>query len=64
MVSQGFFGALVQYWTVEPKPRLDRRNTYFDDLEVSNMTALRLGIVVSVVANAIIVFWSLLGVVL
>lgn len=31
MVSQGFWGALVQYWTLEDKPRLTRRNTWFRD---------------------------------
>lgn len=65
MVSQGLFGAIEQYWSVEEKPRLDRRNTYFDDsIKVSNHDALRVGIVASTLATAIIIFWSLLGVVL
>lgn len=64
MNNQGLFGALDQYWSVDEKPRLNRRNTYFDDLELSNVDALRVGIVVSVVAIAIVVFWSLVGVVL
>lgn len=64
MNNQGFLGALSQYWTIEPQPRLHRRNTYFDEVQLSNAQALRVGIVVSVVATAIIVFWSLLGVLL
>ncbi len=64
MNSQGFFGALAQYWTINEKPRLDRRNTYFEDTQVSNADALRFGLAVSVLATAIVVFWSLLGVLL
>ena len=64
MNNQGLFGALDQYWTVDDKPRLNRRNTYFDDVQLSNIDAIRVGIVVSVVAIAIVVFWSLIGVVL
>ena len=64
MVSQGLWGALQQYWTVEPKPRLERRNTYFEDVQLSNLDVLKLGIVVSVSATAIGAFWCLLGVVL
>ena len=60
--NQGLLGALYQYWNIEPKARLHRRNTYFDDeVRVSNLTALRVGIVVSVLATAIIGFWSLGG---
>ena len=31
MVRQGFLGALEQYWDVQPKPRLNRKNTWFKD---------------------------------
>ena len=55
---------MAQYWTVNEKPRLARKNTYFDDVQVSDAQALRVGIVVCVVATAIIGFWSILGVVL
>ena len=48
-MNQGLFGALEQYWTVEPRVRLHRRNTYFNDAQVSNVTALRVGIVASAV---------------
>lgn len=64
MNSQGLLGALAQYWTVDEKPRLNRRNTYFDDIQLSNVDALRVGIVVSTIAVAIVVSWSLVGVVL
>lgn len=64
MNNQGLVGALIQYWTVDEKPRLHRRNTYFDDVQVSNIQALKVGIVVSMVATAIVVFWSLMGVML
>ena len=61
MNNQGLFGALDQYWTVEPKPRLHRRNTFFEDKTVSNIQALRFGLAFSISAIAIFVFWSLLG---
>ena len=60
--DQGLVGALHQYWNIDEKPRLYRKNTYFDDVQVSNLTALRVGIVVSVVATAIIGLWSLGGI--
>ena len=64
MDNQGLFGALEQYWTVNDKPRLDRKNTYFDDLTLSNADALRVGVIVATLAIAIVVSWSLIGVVL
>jgi hypothetical protein len=64
MNSQGFLGALEQYWTINEKPRLDRRNTFFEDTTVSNTDALRFGLLVSTIAIAIIGFWSVLGVIL
>ena len=64
MTRQGLWGAVEQYWTVEEKPSLNRRNTYFEDHQPSNADALRFGIVVSVLATTILIFWSLLGVIL
>jgi hypothetical protein len=64
MNNQGLFGALEQYWNINEKPRLHRRNTYFDEVGISNAQALRFGLMVSVVATAIIIFWSILGVLL
>ena len=61
--GQGFYGALDQYWSIQPKPRLHRRNTYFDS-ELSNAEALRFGLIVSVLAMAIICFWQLMVVLL
>ena len=60
--DQGLVGALHQYWNIDEKPRLYRRNTYFEDVQLSNLTALRVGIVASVVATAIIGLWSLGGI--
>ena len=60
MIDQGLYGALDQYWSVDEKPRLHRRNSYFNDHpQISNTDALRVGLAVSVLATAIIVFWSL-----
>ena len=64
MNDQGFIGALDQYWTLNEKPRLGRRNTFFDEVQISNFMALKVGIAVSMIATAIVVFWSLLGVIL
>lgn len=64
MNDQGFIGALIQYWQVDEKPRLYRRNTYFEDKGLSNIDALRVGIVVSVLATAIIMMWQLMVVLL
>jgi len=59
MNSQGLFGAIEQYWTVEPKARLHRRNTFFEDIQPSNYDALKFMIAFSVLATAIIVLWSI-----
>ena len=64
MTNQGLQGALEQYWTVEPKARLHRRNTYFEDAKLTNWDSLRVGIVAVMIAIAIIGFWSVLGVIL
>lgn len=36
MNNQGFIGALIQYFTIEDKPRLHRRNTFFEDIGISD----------------------------
>lgn len=59
MSKQGLYGAFEQYWTVDEAPRLNRRNTYFrDHPKVSSYDALRLSLIVSVLAIAIVIFWS------
>lgn len=63
-MNQGLLGALQQYWTVEEKPRLHRRNTYFEDHKPSNYDALKFGLGISVVATAIVLVWSLMGMIL
>lgn len=61
MNKQGLYGAVEQYWSIEPKARLHRRNTYLEDASLSSYDALRVGIVVSIIATAIIGFWCMLG---
>ena len=63
-MNDGLLGALDQYFTIEPKVRLHRRNTFFNDVRMTNYDALKVGIVVSTLATAIVVFWCLVGVVL
>ena len=63
MSNQGLLGAFEQYWTVDEAPRLGRRNTYFrDHINVSSYSALKISLAVSVLATAIVVFWSLGGI--
>lgn len=64
LVSQGFIGALEQYWSINPKPRLERKNTYFDDAQMTNAQALRVGIVVATLGIGVVGFWCLLGAIL
>ena len=68
MSSQGLLGAIYQYWNIEPKVRLHRRNTFFETHKVSNkdallfcISAVSLGILlisVALVGGAVI--WMLL----
>lgn len=60
MSNQGLLGALEQFWTVNEAPRLGRKNTYFEDHKVSNYDALKFGLIVSGLATAIIVAWSVI----
>ena len=64
MVSQGLLGALAQFWTIEKQPRLHRKNTYFQDHQVSNKDALLFGLSVTVLALAIGVSWCVVGVII
>ena len=64
MTNQGLFGALDQYWNVQPKPRLAKKNTFFDEVQVSNYDALKFGVAFSTIATAIVIFWSLMGLIL
>jgi hypothetical protein len=61
MVSQGLWGAIEQYWTVEDKPRLHRRNTYFDDHTQfnDNWTILNLVLIAVTISITIVIFWSI-----
>ena len=58
-MDQGLLGALEQFWTVEPKPRLGRKNTYFEDLKFTdNWTILKIVLGLVSIGIAIMVFWS------
>ena len=59
MNKQGLYGALEQFWTVEPKARLYRRNTFFVDKQLSNYDALKFAMIVSILATAIVISWSI-----
>ena len=53
-MDQGLLGAIEQFWTVEDKPRLHRRNTYFEDHHFSNSDALHLWLLVLTVGITIV----------
>lgn len=60
MSNQGFTGALIQYFTIEDKPRLNRRNTWFrDNFRISEAIAIRFIIVFVSVAIAFIIYGML-----
>ena len=63
MTNQGFIGALVQYWTVEEKPRLHRRNSWFREHEL-NPSLLIILAYASVPVLMILVMYSMLVVML
>ena len=63
MVNQGFWGAVEQYWTVEDKPRLHRRNTFFEEVQISNKNSLKVGIVAVSVSITIVIFSMLRAIV-
>lgn len=68
MNNQGFFGALWQYWNIHEKPRLDRKNTVFENARVSNREALYFGlwfiiiglILISISSVLYALFWSMI----
>ena len=61
MVNQGLWGAIEQVWTVEEKPRLHRRNTFFEDYpQLTNYDSLKVGIVAFSITITIVMF-SMLG---
>lgn len=57
MNNQGLAYAIIQYFTIDDKPRLDRRNTWFrDHLHMSDATAIRFLLFLFGVALAFIVY--------
>ena len=61
MSNQGFTGALIQYFTIEDKPRLTRRNTWFrDHLKISEKMAMNMLVILCSIVIGVTVF-SMLG---
>lgn len=61
MNNQGLIGALYQYWNISDKPRLNRKNTYFKDYQISNIDALKIGLIVSILGLLVLGSWCLGG---
>ena len=63
MVNQGLWGAIEQFWTVEEKPRLHRRNTFFEEYpKVTNYDSLKIGIVAFSVTVVVIAVTTIGGI--
>lgn len=62
MNNQGLFGALEQYWRVEPKARLNRRNTYFEDVTISEYHLLAVATITIVMVIGTMAFFIAMGV--
>lgn len=60
--NQGLLGAFQQYWDVESKARLYRKNSFFEDkVNISNKDAIEFCILFLIVAIAIISCWMIGG---
>lgn len=56
--NQGLLGALQQYWDVEGKVRLYKKNTFFEDkANISNKDAIEFCVLFCIIAIAIITCW-------
>ena len=53
-MNQGLWGALEQFWTIEPKARLHRRNSWFAENEPSHHD-LVLGLYVAVIVTILFI---------
>ena len=63
MVNQGLWGAIEQFWTVEEKPRLHRRNTFFEEYpKVTNYDSLKIGIVAFSVTVVVVAVTTIGGI--
>lgn len=60
-MSDGFLGAIRQFWTVEEKPRLYRRNSWFDDHQVNLRQSNLFWISFTVLAWALVLFMVVKG---
>lgn len=52
-MHNSFLGAIRQFWTIDEKPRLYRRNSWFNDHQVSLKNGSRFWIIATVLALAI-----------
>ena len=59
-MNQGFIGAILQYFTIEDKPRLYRRNSWFRDHGISEEMAIHLLVIFCSIVMGLIVF-SMVG---
>lgn len=57
-MNQGLLGALDQYWNVQEKPSLKRRNTYFEN---DPQVVLRVGLFVSVAMTMLFMCFVMVG---
>lgn len=60
MSNQGFVGAVIQYFTIEDKPRLTRRNTWFRDHQISEKLATNIFVVIFSIILGVSIF-NILG---
>ena len=56
MSNQGFVGAVIQYFTIEDKPRLTRRNTWFRDHHISEKLATNIFVILISIVIGVSVF--------
>lgn len=60
--DQGVVAAFNQYFTIDEKPRLYRKNTYFEDLTLDNSTASKLWILGTFLVLAIAIIMVVMSV--
>lgn len=60
MNNQGFLGALSQYWSVEDKPRLYRRNSWFREHQPKE-SLLIIAVYIAVPSIILFVVCSMIG---
>ena len=63
MDNQGLFGALEQFWSINDQPRLNRKNTFFDDIKFNDPFIVELVCLGLVVIPVILVIIAMVGVI-